>query len=119
MENRLMEIVANYGTGNDILALAKLLKGVDPNANVPFTPITQIRHEQGNIWNMMGFTPNETFASMAQLEDGFAGSLMTELLEKVLQNQQLTEQMAIIAVMLCQKLPPPFIGTALGGSPAE
>jgi len=118
MANRLMEIVANHGTGNDILALAKLLKGIDPN--VPYTPITQIKHEEGkNLYNLLGFTPNESFFKMSEIETNFKGTMMTEFIEEVLQDQQLVEQMAIIAVLICKKMPAPFIAMALGGSPSE
>lgn len=117
MANRLMELVANHGTGNDILALAKLLKGIDPN--VPYTPITQLKHEEGNIYESLGFTPNDAFFKMSQIETNFSGTMMTELIEDVLQDQQLVEQMAIIAVLLCKKMPAPFIAMALGGSPSE
>lgn len=117
MAIRLMELVANHGTGNDILALAKLLKGIDPN--VPYTPITQLKHGQGNIYEMLGFTPNDSFFKMSQIETRFTGTMMTEFLEEVLQDQQLVEQMAIIAVMLCRQLPPPLIAMTLGGSPSE
>ena len=115
--HRLMEIVAENGTGNDILALAKLLKGINPN--VPYTPITQIKHEEGNIYNSLGFTPNDAFFKMSQIETNFSGTMMTELVEEVLQDQQLVEQMAIIAVLLCKKMPAPFIAMALGGSPSD
>lgn len=117
MANRLMELVANHGTGNDILALAKLLKGIDPN--VPYTPITQIKHEEGNIYKLLGFTPNDAFFKMSQIETSFNGSMMTEFIEEVLQDQQLVEQMAIIAVLLCKKMPTSLIAMALGGSPSE
>lgn len=117
MANRLMELVANHGTGNDILALAKLLKGIDPN--VPYTPITQIKHEEGNIYNSLGFTPNDAFFKMSQIETNFNGTMMTEFVEEVLQDQQLVEQMAIIAVLLCKKMPAPLIAMALGGSPSD
>lgn len=115
--HRLMEIVAENGTGNDILALAKLLKGIDPN--VPYTPITQIKHEEGNIYKLLGFTPNESFFKMSEIETNFSGTMMTEFIEEVLQDQQLVEQMAIIAVLLCKKMPASLIGMALGGSPSE
>ena len=115
--HRLMEIVAENGTGNDILALAKLLKGINPN--VPYTPITQIKHEEGNIYKLLGFTPNDAFFKMSQIETNFNGTMMTELVEEVLQDQQLVEQMAIIAVLLCKKMPAPFIAMALGGSPSD
>lgn len=117
MANRLMELVANHGTGNDILALAKLLKGINPN--VPYTPVTQIKHEEGNIYKSLGFTPSEAFFKMSQIETRFNGTMMTEFLEEVLQDQQLVEQMAIISVLLCKKMPAPLIGMALGGSPSD
>ena len=117
MANRLMELVANHGTGNDILALAKLLKGIDPN--VPYTPVTQIKHEKGNIYKLLGFTPNDAFFKMSQIETNFNGTMMTEFIEEMLQDQQLVEQMAIIAVLLCKKMPAPIIGMALGDSPSD
>lgn len=116
MANRLMEIVANHGTGNDILALAKLIKSADPNANVPHAPLMQISHESGrNVYDCIGFTPPVVFKKLANIAD--EGKLPTQAMERILQDQELVEQMACLMFLVSQSLPNFVLAHALGGSP--
>ena len=118
MANRLMELVANHGTGNDILALAKLIKSADPNANVPYTPLMQINHQEDNVYTALGFSPSETFKAMHNVMQGDYDSI-SKAVEAMLQDQKTVEQMATLMMLLCNKLPLPMIAMALGGSLSE
>lgn len=115
MRNNLMSIVAEHGTGNDILELANLLRSAGEN-NVPHVPITRVKHEFGNIYECLGFTPNDTFGKMAEIEQSMPNAqFLTEKIEAMLKDQQTTEQMAIIAMILMGGLPHQMIGMLLGG----
>lgn len=114
MRNNLMHIVAEHGTGNDILELANLLRSA--GNNVPHTPITKVKHNFGNVYECLGFTPNDTFGRMAEIEQSLPNAqFLTEKIEAMLKDQQTTEQMAILAVLFIAKLPTPMIGMLLGG----
>ena len=111
-----MSIVAEHGTGSDILELANLLRNAGDN-NVPHTPITKVKHELGNIYECIGFTPNDTFGRMAEIEQSLPNAqFLTEKIEAMLKDQETTEQMAILAMLLIAKLPTPMVGMLLGGS---
>ena len=115
MKNNLMQIVAEHGTGSDILELAKLLRSAGDNT-VPYRPITQVKHEKGNIYQCIGFTPNDTFGRMAEIEQSLPNAqFLTEKIEGMLKDQQTTEQMAILALLLIAKLPTPMVAMMLGG----
>ena len=114
MRNNLMSIVAEHGTGDDILELANLLRSA--GNNVPHTPITRVKHDFGNIYECLGFTPNDTFGRMAEIERSMPNAqFLTEKIEAMLKDQQTTEQMAIIAMILIGGLPHQMIGMLLGG----
>ena len=115
MKENLMSIVAEHGTGHDILTLASLFRAAGEN-NVPHTPITKVNHDFGNVYQCLGFTPNDTFGRMAEIEQSLPNAqFLTEKIEAMLKDQQTTEQMAILAVLLITKLPTPMIGMLLGG----
>lgn len=116
MRNNLMSIVAEHGTGSDILELANLLRNAGDN-NVPYTPITKVKHDFGNIYQCLGFTPNDTFGKMAEIEQSLGPvEFQTQLFEQMLKDQVVVEQMAILACLLIKRLPTEMIGMMLGGS---
>lgn len=115
--NSLMEIVATHGTGNDILALAQLLKANNA-INVPHTPLMKIQHLRDcNVYDCVGFTPPDVFQSLQDISNEIPdGSMITQVMEKVLQDPILVERMACLMIMLTQSLPGPMLSLALGGS---
>ena len=111
--NKLMQIVAKHGTGTDILEMAKLLKA--NNVTVEHQPlIRNIQHHEINLYDALGFTPNEPFRKMHNIVEN-CDNQVSQVVEKVLEDQLLTEQMAVLAVLLTQTLPAPIVAMSLGG----
>lgn len=102
--NKLMQIVAEHGTGNDILEMANLLRSA--GKNVPYEPVTKIKHIDGeNVYECLGFTPSETFSKMSEIEDSLGKPILpTKIYEQMLKDQQTTEQMALICCLLINEI---------------
>lgn len=116
--NKLMQIVAEHGNGTDILEMANLLRSA--GKNVPYTPITMVRHEHGNVYDCVGFTPIDTFRKMSTIEQQLGPvPFKTKLFEQMLKDQQLVEQMAIIACLLIKQMPVTMVSHILGGQPDD
>ncbi len=114
----LMTVVSENGSGDDIRTLASLIKQADNN-NLKHIPITQVRHiEESNIYDCIGFTPDEVFKKLATLErENSTFTMETQFIEKFIQDQELTERLAIMANLMMKKMPPPMVHMILGGVP--
>lgn len=114
----LMTVVSENGSGDDIRTLAGLIKQAGNN-NLKHLPITQVQHiEENNIYDCIGFTPDKVFAKLAQIErDNRNFTMETQFIEKFIQDQELTEQLAILGSLMMKKLPAPMVGMLLGGVP--
>jgi hypothetical protein len=114
--DQLMTVVSDNGTGDDIRNLAMLIKQASNN-DLMHIRITQIKHLDGeNIYDCVGFNPNDVFNELARIERDNTGFTMeTHFIEAFLKDQELTERMAILANLLIKKMPIEMIGYFLGG----
>lgn len=114
----LMELVSTHGTGDDIRTLANLFRNAGEN-NVPYTPLAKLTHEEdANIYQCIGFDPNHVIGKLANIERNNPHFRMaTQFMEAALQDQELTEQMAMLFVLVSKALPMQMLGLALGGRP--
>lgn len=117
MANNLMTIIAEHGTGDDILALAAIMRAAG-NKNVPYQPVSVLKHmENTNIYTCLGFNPNDVFRAMNNLQVPNDSCMTTEFMECMLGNQLLTERMAMLGFLLMKSMPPEMVGYHLGGKP--
>lgn len=115
----IMQVIAEHGSGNDILELSKLIKSSNPNAPIARVPLMKINHDiSDNIYECLGFTPNETFKAIAEkhekADEKYLVTKTSHILDEILKDEELIEQMACLFLLTIKSLPPQIIKMALG-----
>lgn len=119
---RLVDIIAEHGDGNDIIEFGKLVNSAGKGAkmNMPWKPKMQFSEKNSsNLYDSLGFNPANTFRKVHNAVEKHQPTNHIEFIKAVITDtdQETIEQLAALMLLVKQELPPFIVLQVLGGRP--